>query len=1133
MKSLLYNYPPQDDPLIQQKLSSKVEFASLGLGAEQPPTPTRGNFYPHQVLDERFLRTYDNLIVYNDVGTGKTGVLYACGEHCRKNYGIDPVLAYRRGVCNTIKKIVVLASSDTLLRNIKADYVNYSTDHRSPPAQYEFWTHATFKSAFSDRPQAWKQYDNTLFVIDEVHTLITRSNIGTKKEAEADPALYQFYRDFFATLAGIKIIIMTASILVEKPVELSYYIRLFPGIDMDTSETFFERPDAEEILEKLLRGKVSFVKAVSAKAQRAYPPGSIELRHYAPDLLLEHPDMRIVVLMMSERQTKEYLEVAQRRVNKQAEVPLEHRVSLITYKGLDEEKKGKKVVSELKVVPKNINKLRLDPSLESDLLHLIDYSVKMDYVLRNIGSIGISFIVSSYVTHGTSVIGTILINNGYEEINLKKNDAVKLPQGRPKKGFIDPLLRLPEKRRFVVISADATGPEIQRIMSFTNRYENRHGAFCKIIVISPAGATGLNVFHVTNYFDMDRPWNKETDGQRQGRVFRAVSQDALWEEQKRLTGNSAPIKVIMHHLVAAPDPRYIPKELLEGEKDTPIQKKGRKTKEPAKKKVRDKVHPSIQVGPDNFFYQFGQVAINDLEDYITIYTKDTPLRYYRGRIKAWSFDAHIHQARNEVTPYTAPPKRLDRSTYDLLYGPDKVITEMRPLADLLALLGSIDVDVYWHEYGLKNISSVSFYIALLKVIRDRIGLTTSHGKTIYIHSRGNVIFAESVRYIEGDKGLARKERAYPDTSPYLHPIVYEERSLAQLIRDKESSELPYRTYDQLKAVIDNPKIGIQQKIELIEKVLSLLHNESTPEELKISFQPLRERFLGKSYFEYPRFTSLLRHAEQHLILNPKAPYVVAIPDEKTRAILAARSGLKVRVHNLYAQFNDNSGTCYSIFKNYMEGLRIRIYDNLTGVFVKVPEGSPEFIVYSQMVTHDLRKVYDDIRHVESDPRKRAQVKLLTYDPEGTPRIYNQIGRALAEDGSIATSSEPSGRVLETVPKAELASIAIYLDIDLPKEITAVGGGRLTESALLAKLRNPNKPLVTEPEILEWNLYKETRRTKGPKGEIITTESWNVANLKKLYLWLKDHGDKAKLTQVSAMGELIAAVLKKRGLSWNL
>src|SRR5581483_4268715 len=78
-------YPDVDDPDLQYKIGSKKEFYDLKLDRHEAPPTKRREFFNHQLIIQRYLRAYDDLLIFHDPGTCKTSAVVSLTEYYKNN----------------------------------------------------------------------------------------------------------------------------------------------------------------------------------------------------------------------------------------------------------------------------------------------------------------------------------------------------------------------------------------------------------------------------------------------------------------------------------------------------------------------------------------------------------------------------------------------------------------------------------------------------------------------------------------------------------------------------------------------------------------------------------------------------------------------------------------------------------------------------------------------------------------------------------------------------------------------------------------------------------------------------------------------------------------------------------------
>ena len=192
-------YPRSDDPKLQAKISAKQEFRELRGLPVQRIEP--GQFYNHQIMNERYMRIYPKILLFHEPGTGKTCTITKIAEDFKVRKELD----------GSVTKCLVLSPSEPLSAEFKNQIVmkctggiyqthviKETTDlkerkrnitNRLQKDWYEFNTYITFYTSIlreygehvddskdlSITDNGWKlineKYHNYMIACDEIHIL--------------------------------------------------------------------------------------------------------------------------------------------------------------------------------------------------------------------------------------------------------------------------------------------------------------------------------------------------------------------------------------------------------------------------------------------------------------------------------------------------------------------------------------------------------------------------------------------------------------------------------------------------------------------------------------------------------------------------------------------------------------------------------------------------------------------------------------------------------------------------------------------------------------------------------------------------------------------------------------------------
>jgi len=253
------------------------------------PFPNEWQLMKHQKLVARFFSShtlYDNLLLFHEMGSGKTCVAIGAIEHIR----------YKK----EFKGALYLAKGDSLLTNFTNEFIFKCTDGRYIPENYETLsegeklrrkrkaineyyllnTFETFAKKISLSTDEFLQenYNNRVIVIDEVH------NLRIKAKEKGLNIYNQFYR-FLHVVKGCKILLMSGTPMKNNVDEISSVMnlllpekdRLPSGVkfiteyfDKNDKNKYVIKKDKINNLKKIFRGRVSYLKAMQSQIEKNF-----------------------------------------------------------------------------------------------------------------------------------------------------------------------------------------------------------------------------------------------------------------------------------------------------------------------------------------------------------------------------------------------------------------------------------------------------------------------------------------------------------------------------------------------------------------------------------------------------------------------------------------------------------------------------------------------------------------------------------------------------------------------------------------------------------------------------------------------------------------------------------------------
>lgn len=1001
---LTYRYFSQDDKNFQRKFTAKQEFREFAATPLPGPLPTRGEFYPHQTLGERFLNIWDQVLFYNEPGTGKTGIIYAAAISFHKNSNLDPVDAYLSGVRNHIVQTIVIVPNDTLQKNWINAYSQYS-GFSHLPSDIRIERRDTFYLDNKDKSDATLigLYKNTFFAIDEVHELLNRSN-------PVDKHKYEWYKRLFWILPNCVLALLTGTAIIINPSELGLTMNLFPGVDMPTlkedkdpnqkKKTVQDDPwwltVTEDELASYIGGRVSHLKNVQTKSLLVYPPEAVPINELI-DIKVPN-NIKVVPVTMSLSQSKQYYDI-------------------VSHTGATKDQRSnpfnvKAIGASLSIIPndpifqKSIESYHR--KVEKDDAFAKEVAAKLyEAVLIAEKSPGILFIVSRYVEKSGNVLEHILAGKGYKEYTLGR--------GKRKKNANSTIALPPKKKHYIAIRAQNSSNA--SLLDLAGQYDNRHGDYIKIVLTARVGSLGVTVNNAHTYISLDPGPHLSDEEQREKRVIRPGASDDLYNEarSKGLSHEDSVVRVAAYRLVAIP---------VKKEKGKLIE------------------HPEDSI---------------DLKTYRSNIEKDLPLHRVRVMTTRIAYDAQLQIARNQCFDkdvdlldngldfdeldltecyygyHDRAPREdeIDKSTYDLLYTThnSKFNRILKDLVSILSVEGSITVNDF-KERGDYDISIIGLYkliSAALYTNREVPVLYNDYGIRVYLGVTGDTLFL--LTDLNFDMG-AEKAQLWPETYIYSNLIAAVSFPIELFLSYRQEPTETVVELDQWLSVFDSVEAPIERKIETIESIIVDYHStseEMLTQEIIDRYELITRRYNQKVLFQFDKPTSRLLFVsatENSAKLREKIPISelndIRGPEEEP-----------VLLHVMYSQYNEIGKGKYDIFKSHLEVKQITLFDFQSMHFIRLRPPSAEFYVYSNMIRNiiegDFRKFLKPFKEKNSP---KFKIYGLVYDPSADFKIYDERRLAvLTREGKINKATEPRGKSCSSYDLELLVDVAIALGIE--------------------------------------------------------------------------------------------------------
>nr|QBK90214.1 MAG: uncharacterized protein LCPAC102_01270 [Pithovirus LCPAC102] len=755
LDNLVYSYPDQNDTEFQTKITAKKEFNTLA-SIPSESVPKRGEFYNHQKFDHRFLHIYDRLLITSSPGTGKTGSVAGESEKLRRStmgHITDYVDDYIHQNKTHIKRVYYLVKSKTLKDQIKKELLckyskpgTYETEkilkNKSAQARklnitieikkyYSIDTHIKFAKRIYERKYTdediEKEFSGSMFIYDEVHNIriehreseedngIDESILINRqdKDVRQQKKIYDTYKRIFHIIKRSKVVLMTATPMINEASEISIIMNLILSMDkqMPTDNKFFVDATHED-LAYYFNGLISFVGESDTFA--------IPLEHGTiSDSIHIYKGFNIPSSQKIYRLEMASNIIMPDKSSIHGQATIYNSISLLntrnnsfrgnersaanfvfpngTYSMSGVIKYDDTRISGTYGLPQ-IGKYIIDNGNEvytpvpefiswiTNPYYLKSISVKFHEVIRlDAKSPGNAFVFCPFKMGGGGALclGMCFKYNGYEQFNETESVFIsthsdessifmgplcELSNNTNTEGVIRTIRRnkirstFTKARRFAIITSGMQpSNKMDIILELYNSWENRHGEYIKTLIVTPIAREGINTANVLSYYNTGPEWNEAHAYQARYRVLRAISHESLLDELRE---------------------QYI----LEG-------------KDPATAKIYVNMYNMAAIDP----VTRGSI---DIDMYHLSEKKDISIKYIENIMYSSAVDCQIHYERNKISRattayanefggyvcYGKTPIELDTSSYDVLYADDDIKLIIQYIHEIFKNIFSASMD---------------------------------------------------------------------------------------------------------------------------------------------------------------------------------------------------------------------------------------------------------------------------------------------------------------------------------------------------------------------------------------------------------------------------------------------------------
>lgn len=436
---------------------------------------------------------YTGLLIYHKIGAGKTcAAVKICENFKHKKKILVVVPAALKN--NFRAELRSLCAGEEYLKNNERDQLKkYHPSDEKYKAIIEksneridkYYDIISYNKFVERLKLKTLRLENTLVVIDEIHNLI--SETGTSYEV--------IYKSFSKSPPSSRLVIMTATPIFDKPVEIALTMNLLiKGDKLPVGKEFYEKFVEEHVTS---RG----VKTYSVKNMELFKffcKGYISYFAGAPPIAFPKSEIHLVKCTMSDFQLKLYKKVLKKesKINKSVDPDSDISNSFFI---------GTRLISNIVFPNGKLNDEGFDSMGKNDFdaKHLEKYSPKFLKILRKINRCnGTVFVYSSFKKYGgIESLSLMLEAHGYKDYSEKG-------QG---------------KKRYAIWSGDTDDLTKDEIKNVFNDKKNEFGEQLKVMLGSPSASTGVSFFRVQEVHLLETLWNTSRLDQIIGRAIRFCS----------------------------------------------------------------------------------------------------------------------------------------------------------------------------------------------------------------------------------------------------------------------------------------------------------------------------------------------------------------------------------------------------------------------------------------------------------------------------------------------------------------------------------------------------------------------------------------------------------------------------------
>lgn len=621
--------------------------------------------------------------------------------------------------------------------------------------------------------------------------------------------------------------------------------------------------------------------------------------------------------------------------------------------------------------------------------------------------------------------------------------SIKVPVERP--------TNIPKNpKRYALLIPETSDPAQRIILETFNSYENRHGDYIKVLIVTPAGREGISVASVIQMHLAGPGWNPASDYQAESRVLRATSHDWLIEEERA-------------------------KLIARGE-------------DPKKAKVTVEIYQHAAFSP-------GGHSI-DIQTYQLSERKDIEIKRVMRIMKRCAVDCQINYDRNvrvnetqgglkdvdgsaicdyDVCQYSCidpAPSKIDYSSFDVLYSRPLIDKAKEEIMSLFSTHFSLTFQDIYETIG-RNIKTKFIDFAIEELISQKVAILDRYGYPNFLREDSGTLFLqrdyplitpqsikpqyalniytrdligveleELTKYValinfEEQKALIEHLQTIPVNNPQFNEII------ERLSPETRILLLETSLYQWFINRIESPQI-----VSIISRYRDLIFTFNDPiAEIKAAAQLAATTGQGRG--RRPKAVGLVTPLTS--VPSSLASSVESLPSVETGEVSIELGetepsvGEDVIIHTLYSQIIDKVSYGVTAASNKAP-TRTRVLKRSEGTWRDA--NKYELTVYNQIIKDEIKS--------KTDPYEQFPIYGTLIRADGKFRIRNK----LMEDTEAAKKDkrhENRGRVCKDYDIPVLITFVWHLGIPAPNIQV-----NLTREQIMANLREKKVGSKKEP-----------------------------------------------------------------------